>query len=99
MKGALDRQRGKIGDGEILALDAGADALDLVEGHLQELLQQAELGHELDGGGMNGIAAEIAQEILVLLEHRDLNPGTGEEKAEHHARRPATDDANLHAPS
>ena len=42
---------------------------------------------------MDGVAAEIAQEIGVLLQHDDVDAGAREQKAEHHAGRPAADDA------
>ena len=42
---------------------------------------------------MDGVAAEIAQEVGVLLEHDDVDAGTGQQKAEHHARGPAAGDA------
>ena len=41
---------------------------------------------ELQCGGVDGVAAEVAEEVLVLFEDGDVDAGTGEEKAEHHAR-------------
>src|SRR5262245_50082904 len=34
---------------------------------------------------MDGVAAEITQEIAVLFEHERLDPGAGEQEAGHHA--------------
>ena len=59
---------------------------------LEEFLQQPQLMHDLQGGGMHRVAAEIAQEVLVLLQHRDIHPGAGQQKAAHHARRAAAGD-------
>jgi hypothetical protein len=42
---------------------------------------------------MDGVAAEIAQEVGVLLQHDDADAGAREEQAEHHPRRPAAGDA------
>ena len=42
---------------------------------------------------MNGVAAEIAQEIGMLLEHDDVDAGAREQKAQHEPARPAADDA------
>ncbi len=44
---------------------------------------------------MHGVAAKIAQEIGVLFQHRDLDAGAGQKKAEHHPGRPAADDTAL----
>ena len=41
---------------------------------------------------MHGVAAEIAEEIRVLFQHRDIDAGASEEKAEHHAGRAAAGD-------
>jgi len=60
---------------------------------LKELIEQAKLVHDLEGGGMDGVAAEIAEEVFVLLEHEDIDPRAGQQEAEHDARRPPADDA------
>ena len=41
---------------------------------------------ELQRGRMDGIAAEIAEEIVVLLEHGDGATVAGQKVAEHHSR-------------
>ena len=40
----------------------------------------------LEGRGMNGVAAKVAQEVGVLLEHDDVDAGARQQEAEHHAR-------------
>ena len=45
---------------------------------------------------MHGVAAEVAEEIRMLLQHHDIDAGAPEEIAEHHARRSAADDATPH---
>ena len=47
---------------------------------------------------MDGVAAEIAQEVVMLLEDDRLDAGAGEQKARHHAGRPAADDAKSFLP-
>jgi hypothetical protein len=59
----------------------------------KERRQHAELVHHLEGRGMHGVAAEVAQEVGVLLQHHDRHPGAGQQEAQHHARRPAAGDA------
>ena len=60
---------------------------------LEELIEQAELVHQLERRGVDGVAAEIAQEIGVLLQHHDVDAGAGQQKAQHHAGRAAAGDA------
>jgi hypothetical protein len=74
-------------------LDLEVEPRDLLVGHAQELVEEAELVHQLEGRGMDGVAAEIAEEVGVLLEHHHLDPGAGEQEAEHHSRRAAAGDA------
>ncbi|HEY5811719.1 MAG TPA: hypothetical protein VIT23_03585 [Terrimicrobiaceae bacterium] len=42
---------------------------------------------------MNGVAAKIAQEILVLFQNDHFHTRAGEQKAEHHSRRSASSNA------
>ena len=44
---------------------------------------------------MNRVAAKIAEEIRVLLQHHDVDAGARQQKAEHHPRRSAAGDAAL----
>jgi hypothetical protein len=40
---------------------------------------------------VDGVAAEIAEEVGMLFEHPDLAAGAGEQQPGHHPRRPAAD--------
>ena len=42
---------------------------------------------------MDGVAAEIAEEIPVFLQHGDPNSGAAKQVAEHHSGRAAANDA------
>ena len=59
----------------------------------QESVDQSEFVHHLQRGGMHGVAAKIAEEVGMLLEHHDVDAGASEQVTEHHAGRPAADDA------
>ena len=59
---------------------------------LQEAFEQPELVEDLHRRGMDGVAAEIAEEVGVLFEDADLAAGAGEQQAGHHSRGPAADD-------
>src|SRR5438552_11043651 len=56
---------------------------------LKEFLEQSELLHQLEGGGMNRIAAKIAIEIRMLFQDGHLHTSARQKKPEHHARRSA----------
>ena len=83
----------EVGDGECFAADGEAMLLNLLVGHGEEVIEEAELVEELLGGGMDGVAAEVAEEVLVLFEDGDVDAGAGEEEAEHHAGGASADDA------
>src|SRR5437773_2319184 len=53
----------------------------------------ADLVHDLEGGGMDRVAAEVAQEVGVLLQHDHVDAGARQEQAEHHPGRAAAGDA------
>ncbi len=59
----------------------------------QKPVAQPELIHHLQGRGMHGVAAKIAEEIRMLFQHHDIDAGAAEQIAEHHAGGPAADDA------
>ena len=65
----------------------------LVVRALEELVEQPELVHHLERRGVHGVAAEVAQEVAVLFEHRHVDPGAGKEEAGHHPGGAAAGDA------
>ena len=44
---------------------------------------------------MDGVAAEVSEEVGVLFEDRDADAGTSQEESQHHAGRSATRDHAL----
>ena len=89
----MRRQMREIRERELGVAEPGLEYRHLLMRKLEESLQQAELVHELKGRGMNGVAAEIAQEIRVLLQHDDVDPRPRQQQAEHHPGGPAADNA------
>ena len=71
---------------DLLIADDAADLADLLMRQLEEFVEQAELVHHFERRGMDGVAAKVAQEIGMLLQHQDIDAGAGEQKAQHHAR-------------
>jgi hypothetical protein len=70
----------------------GAQLVQFLVRQPEEFLQQTELVHEIERGRVNRVAAEIAVEICVLLEHRHVHAGAGQQVTGHHSRRPAAHD-------
>jgi hypothetical protein len=61
----------------------------------EEPAEHAELVEHLHRRGVDGVAAEIAEEVGVLLEHPHAHPSAREKQSGHHARRPAADDQDI----
>ena len=64
---------------------------DLLVGESEEGVKDAQLVEELERGGVDGVSTEVAEEIFVLFEHGDIDPGTGKKKAKHDSGRAAAD--------
>jgi hypothetical protein len=68
----------------------------------RELVAQPQLVEQRQGGRVNRVAAEVPQEVTVLLDHRHPQPRPGQQQPEHRPRRPAPRDHAvdpLHRPS
>src|SRR3954469_9486210 len=89
---AARRQAAEVRENEMQAAELAAKRARLGVRQLEEFIEQAELAHHLQRRRMDRVAAEITQEIGVLLEHRHVDAAAREEKAEHHAGRPAAHD-------
>src|SRR5260370_40246293 len=76
-----------------LVCDLRPEHPDLLMRALQELVEQPQLVHDLQGRRVDRIAAEIPQEIGMLFENQNRDPGSGKKEAEHHTRRSAARDA------
>jgi hypothetical protein len=87
------RQIAKVREGIFPTAETLGDDRLLLVRQVQEHIQQAELEHHLHGGGMNGVAAKIAQEIAMLLEDDNVDAGAREQETEHEPARPASNDA------
>src|SRR6478752_641426 len=75
-----------------VTVEDAANLAQLLVGQFEEFIQQSEFVHQLKGGGMNRVAAEIAKEIGMLFQHRHLNAGASEQITRHHSSRPAAND-------
>ncbi len=89
---AVGGQVREVREGDRIVADHAADFAQLHMRQLQERLDQSEFVHDLKRGGVDCVAAKVAQEILVLFQHRDVNAGARQQKSEHHAGRTAACD-------
>jgi hypothetical protein len=77
--------------GDAAAVEDELDpALDPVR-QCGEPLTQPELVEQSERRGVHGVAAEVAQEVGVLLQHHDVDAASGQQQAEHDPRRTAAD--------
>jgi hypothetical protein len=64
---------------------------------LEERIKNTELEQKLERRRMDGVAAEIAKKVDVLLQDHDVDAGASEQKPEHQAGGTAAGDCTLHA--
>jgi hypothetical protein len=72
------RNAAEVKDLHEIVADRGLDLLDQPVWDLRELRAQAELIEQGQCGGMDGVAAEVAQEVAVFLQHGDRDDGPGQ---------------------
>ena len=44
--------------------------------NFQKIFEQSKLAQDFESGGMNGVTAEVAKEVLVFLEYGNRDTGT-----------------------
>jgi len=86
-------QPAEVGQGEVAGVGGDLHDRRLAVGQAEQLPGQPELVEQPQGRGMQRVAAEVAQEVGVLLEHQHLDPGPGQQQPEHGPGRPAPGDA------
>jgi hypothetical protein len=74
------------------ALNLHADGLDHAVREFLEVLVQPQFVEQAQRAGVHGVTAEVAEEVGVLLHHRDLDARAGQQQAQHHARGSTTGD-------
>ncbi len=86
---ARRRHMAEIGDIEVLVPDDDAGGAHFLVGQLEELAEQAELAEQFERGRMHGVAAKVAEEVLVLFQYGDFHASARQQVAEHDAGRPS----------
>jgi len=87
----------EVGELDGHAADLAGQLTQFLMRALEEVFEKPELADDFERRGMHGVAAEIAQEVAVLFQHDDVDPGARHEQAVHHAGGPAADDGELGA--
>ena len=93
MKGYFVVQTAEVGDADRSLAELAVHRLQPLVRKFQEPVDQAEFVHHLQRRGMHGVAAKIPEEVGVLLQHHDVDPGAPQQIAQHHAGGTAADDA------
>jgi len=94
-EGAEGFEMAEVGDRHPLAGDDASEAGGLVVGAGEQSVEHAELAEDAQRRGVDGVAAEIAEEIGVLFEDRHAGAGAGEEQPRHHPGGPAPGDQKV----
>ena len=89
----MGRHVAEVTDRHLLVTDLNANGLHLLMRQLEKFVEQPKLVDQLKRGRMDGVAAEIAQKILVLFQHDHIDPGASQKETEHHAGRAAAGNA------
>ena len=96
-----ERRRGvevrQIADRPVAAGEVELSIVDPVVRPLQEPFEHPQLVEDLHRRGVDRVAAEIAEEVGVLLEHPHVAAGAREQQPGHHPGRPAADDQQVRA--
>jgi hypothetical protein len=83
----------EVGDLKCRISDYDSSGSGLLMRQFQEVRQKPEFVEHIQRGWMHGIAAEIAEEIVMLFEHCDLDTIASQEISQHHTGRSATHNA------
>src|SRR5690606_17508890 len=91
--GVAHRQTREIRKGQDLGTELSADLWYLIMRQPKQLVIDAEFRHQLERRRMNGVAAEVAEKIPMLLDDHNRDTGAREEIAKHQTCGAAADDA------
>ena len=82
----------EVRDREGALVGGDGDLLGSLLRHLRERLPEPRLVEDPQGGRVDGVAAEVAQEVRVLLQHQHVHAGAGEQQREQRPCRPTPRD-------
>ena len=74
---AVGGKMGEVGESERFVADLAAKFVKLLVRALEEFFEKAEFVHQLKSGWVDGVAAEVAEEVGVFFEDEDVDAGAG----------------------
>ncbi len=92
-KFAMRRQVSEIRHRYFEVVKLGADSFVHLMRLAQKIVQKSQFVHQFERGGMNRVAAKIAEKIRVLFEHQHFHSGARQQECKDHSRRAAAHDA------
>ena len=85
----------KIGNIKECASDDDPECLDPLVRQFEKLVEQAQFLEHFERGGMNRVAAKIAEEVLMFFENGNPDTAARQKIAEHHAGGTTAHDATV----
>src|SRR5262249_51756483 len=82
-----------------LIADLHTEFADFLVRPPEKVVEYAELINQLKRGGVDRVAAKVAQEIRMLFQQHNIDPGTGQQQAKHHSCRTTAGNAALRSHS
>jgi len=67
----------EIGDGEGLTADDEGEVGYLLVREGKKGFEDAQLVHDIEGGGVDGVTAKVTEEVFVFFEYGDVNALAG----------------------
>jgi hypothetical protein len=89
-------QPAEVGEPEVAVVGGDGQPVDHPQRQPGELRAQPELVEHGERGRVDRVAAEVAEEVAVLLQDDDLHPGPSEEQPQDGTGRAAPGDHTLH---
>src|SRR6266478_8898641 len=94
---AVGRQVSEVRERDRFITNLAAEFSDLLMRAFEKLFDQTELVDDFERGWMNRIAAKVAKEISMLLEHDHRDARARQQKPEHHSGRATAGNAAARA--
>jgi hypothetical protein len=90
---AARRQMSEVRERIFLVSEECANARGLLMRQLEKIVEQSELAHQFQGRRVDGVAAEVAQEVGVFFQYHHVDASSRQQEPEHQSARAAADDA------
>ncbi|SHU58545.1 Uncharacterised protein [Mycobacteroides abscessus subsp. abscessus] len=72
-------QAAEVTEGAQLSVAVERDVIDFLMGEREEFIDEPDVIHDPHRGGMHSVPAEVTQEITVLFQDHNVDPGPGQQ--------------------